>query len=75
MSRNEGKIGSEGDQAVDASDILAALAGDRESDALRRRGAVSCYLSASEGWQKASNVLGGAFADKMAAWLRPAEEE
>ncbi len=75
MSRNEGKIGSESDEAVDASEILAALVGDRESDALRRRGAVSCYLSASEGWQKASNVLGGAFADKMTAWLRPAEKE
>jgi hypothetical protein len=64
VSRIEGKIGSEGDELVDATEILAALVGDREADAQRRRGAVSCYLSASEGWQKASDVLGGAFADK-----------
>ena len=73
MSR-EGKIGGEGDEPVDAAAILAALGRDRDAEAERRKGAVSCYLSASEGWEKASNVLGGAFAEKV-VWLRPAKEE
>ena len=73
MSR-EGKIGEEGGEAVDAAEILAALTGNREADAQRRRGAVSCYLSASEGWEKASNLLGGAFAQRE-PWLKAAKEE
>lgn len=73
MSR-EGKIGGEGDEPVDAAEILAALTGNREADARRRRGAVSCYLSASKGWEKASNLLGGAFAEQE-PWLRSAKEE
>ena len=73
MSR-EGKIGEEGKEAVDATDILAALNGNRDVDAKRRRGAVSCYLSASEGWEKASNLLGGAFAEQE-QWPRGAKEE
>ncbi len=62
MSRNEGKIGDEGSDAVDAADILAALVRDAESEAVGRRGAVSRYLSASDGWEQASDLLGGAFA-------------
>ncbi len=73
MSR-EGKIGEEGKEAVDATDILAALAGNRESDSQRRRGAVTCYLSASEGWEKACNLLGGAFAERE-PWLKATKEE
>ena len=53
MSRFEGKIGDEGDEPADAAEILAALARDREPDSDLRRGAVSRYLSASEGWQEA----------------------
>jgi hypothetical protein len=62
VSRNEGKIGDEGNEAVDAAEILAALAREREADVARRRGAVSRYLSASDGWEKALDALGGAFA-------------
>ena len=72
MSR-EGKIGEEGKEAVDATDILAALTGNREADSRRRRGAVTCYLSASEGWEKASNLLGGAFAEQE-PWNAAKEE-
>ena len=74
MSRNEGKIGEDGNEAVDAAEILAALARERESDATGRRGAVSRYLSAGDGWQQASNALGGAFADRV-KWLKAESEE
>jgi hypothetical protein len=70
----EGKIGEEGAEAVDPAEILAALTGNHEADAKRRRGAVSCYLSASEGWEKASNLLGGAFAQQD-PWLKASKEE
>ena len=73
MSR-EGKIGEEGKEAVDATEILAALTGNRESDSQRRKGAVTCYLSASEGWEKACNLLGGAFAEQ-GPWLKTPKEE
>lgn len=62
MSRFEGKIGGKGDQLADAAEILAALARETRPDGKRRQDAVSCYLSASEGWREASSVLGGAFA-------------
>ncbi|HET9810667.1 MAG TPA: hypothetical protein VFP53_03100 [Sphingomicrobium sp.] len=62
MSRNEGKIGGTAETEVDAADILAALAAEAGSAGKRRRHAVSCYLSASEGWEKASALLAGAFA-------------
>lgn len=62
MSRNEGKIGGEGDAPADAADILAALARDTGLSAKRRNDAVTRYLSASDGWREASTLLGGAFA-------------
>lgn len=62
MSRNEGKIQGEGEAAVDAADILAALGRESGVSPARRNGAVSRYLSASDGWREASTLLGGAFA-------------
>jgi hypothetical protein len=62
VSRNEGKIGNDGNAPVDATEILAALAGEGTVSGKSRQNAVSCYLSASEGWREASTVLGGAFA-------------
>ena len=74
MSRNEGKIGDDCSEAVDAAEILAALARDKETDSTGRRDAVSRYLSASDGWQQASNALGGAFADP-GKWSKAESEE
>ena len=61
MSRNEGKFEASGEAAVDAADILAELAKEGGVQA-QRQDAVRCYLSASEGWEEASAMLGGAFA-------------
>jgi hypothetical protein len=62
VSRNEGKIRGEGEAPADAADILAALSRDAGVSATQRNGAVSRYLSASDGWREASTLLGGAFA-------------
>jgi hypothetical protein len=74
VSRIEGKISGKGKEPVDAAEILAALAREGASGAEARRDAVSRYLSASEGWQDASSVLGGAFADEK-TWLKPEKDE
>ena len=60
MSRNEGKIGTGDEAAVDAAEILAQF--EREAARPPRPAAVARYLSASEGWREASAELGGAFA-------------
>ena len=60
MSRNEGRIGTGDEAAVDAAEILAQI--EIEAARLARPVAVARYLSASEGWKEASAQLGGAFA-------------
>jgi hypothetical protein len=74
VSRIEGKISGKSKVPVDAAEILAALAREGAAGAEARRDAVSRYLSASEGWQEASNVLGGAFADDD-TWLKTEKDE
>jgi hypothetical protein len=74
VSRIDRKIGGEGDQPADAADILAALARDAGGVARRRQDAVSCYLSASEGWQEALTLLGGAFAKEGRGLNAPKDE-
>ncbi len=75
MSRIERKIEKAGEIAVDSTDILAALAKDAAAGARRRQDAVSCYLSASEGWQRARSLLGGAFAPRSREGFKAAKEE
>ncbi|MDQ3471846.1 MAG: hypothetical protein M3428_05670 [Pseudomonadota bacterium] len=60
MSRNEGRIGTGDDAAVNADEILAQI--ERDAARLPRPVAVARYLSASEGWREASTELRGAFA-------------
>jgi hypothetical protein len=74
VSRIEGKIGGKGKEPVNAADILAALAKQGITCPEERRDAVSRYLSASEGWQEASGVLGGAFADAE-TWLKAGKDK
>jgi hypothetical protein len=74
VSRIEGKISGKGKEPVDAAEILAALAKQGIKCAEARRNAVRRYLSASDGWEEASSVLGGAFADP-ATWLRSEKDE
>jgi hypothetical protein len=62
VSRNEGKIESDGSRPVDASEILAALARDSTPEDRRRRDAITRYLAAGDGWEHVSSLLDGAFA-------------
>ena len=74
MSRPEGKFDQCTQGRVDAAEILAALAKERQGSTEDRRGAVSRYLSAVEGWREASAHLGGAFAAKDEGSRRNGEE-
>jgi hypothetical protein len=65
VSRNEGKIGTGDEAAVDAAQILEQV--ELEIARLPRPAAVARYLSASDGWKEASAKLGGAFAPPPAA--------
>lgn len=62
MSRNEGRIGTGDEAAVDAAEILAQIERDAANTSLPRPLAVARYLSAGDGWREASLGLGGAFA-------------
>ena len=74
MSRIERKIEGAGEAEADVAEILAALAKEANGTAARRQDAVTRYLSASEGWQQASEQLGGAFAETEEG-LRPTKDE
>ncbi|MBA3577902.1 MAG: hypothetical protein H0W39_09885 [Sphingomonas sp.] len=66
MSRIDRKIEGAVEAAVDAAEILAALGKEPKADADSRKFAVSRYLSATDGWEEASTMLAGAFADEGA---------
>lgn len=62
MSRNEGRVGTGCESAIDAAEILEEIAAGERATRLDRRVAVARYLAAGEGWREASTTLGGAFA-------------
>ena len=61
MSRNDGKVGSDGAAQIDAAQILAEMDASREEHR-RRQEAIARCLSGSDGWKEALAILGGAFA-------------
>jgi hypothetical protein len=74
VSRIDRRIEGAVEAAVDAAEILAALGKEPKANADSRKCAVSRYLSATDGWEEASAVLGGAFAAEGAE-LRGAKDE
>ncbi len=60
MSRNEGRIGTGDEAAVDGAEIFAQI--KTVAARVPRPVAVARYLSASDGWREASAELRGAFA-------------
>ena len=64
MSRLDGKLTAAGDVPLELAELLAALEAQPSKDVQDWRDAIACYLSASEGWRDASQVLAGAFANE-----------
>ena len=60
MSRFEGAFQAAEEASLDPGELFQALRDD--DPGRRRRDALTCYLSASEGWKEAVRRVGGAFA-------------
>ena len=63
MSRFEGEFQAAGDGMIALPELLRLLA-DATLPEQQRHAAIACYLSASDGWRDARQLLGGAFADE-----------
>ena len=48
----------------DLAELLAALGAQSTIAARDRQKAIACYLSGSDGWRDALDLLGGAFAEQ-----------
>lgn len=64
MARFDGKLTAAEDATIDAAELLAVLDAQAAISPSARKEAIIRYLSASEGWRDASQLLGGAFADE-----------
>ena len=66
MARFDGKFTAAGESTIDAAELLAALGAQASTSPSERKEAIIRYLSASDGWRDAREMLGGAFADEVA---------
>ena len=64
VSRHESNFSSADEVSLDMAELLAALGAQSTIAARDRQRAIACYLSGSEGWRDALDLLGGAFADE-----------
>ena len=71
MARFDGKLTAAEESTIDAAELLAALGAQAAISPSERKEAIIRYLSASEGWRDASEMLGGTFADE--AGVKPGE--
>ena len=63
MARHEGDFKAAAETSLEMGELLRALEATESADDRERQAAIACLLSASEGWRKAAQRLGGAFAD------------
>ena len=62
MARFDGKLTAAAESTIDAAELLAALGAQASVSPSERKEAIIRYLSASDGWRDAGDLLGGAFA-------------
>ena len=75
MARFDGKLEAAGEAKLDIDELFAAIPGAGEAVARGRQDAIACFLSASEGWEEAREMLKGTFAAaSRASWLRDGKE-
>ena len=71
MARIDGKLKAAGEARLDIDELLSAFPAAAKVAAKGRQDAMTCFLSASEGWEQARETLKGAFAaTPTASWLR-----
>ena len=66
MSRFEGNFAAAGGAPLGNGELCDLLTAFSALQGRERQEAIACYLSASEGWDKAIKSLGGAFATDLA---------
>jgi hypothetical protein len=66
LSRFEGDFSAAGDASLSTAELLNMLSASTGLNSRERQQAIACYLSASEGWDKALKTLRGAFASDAA---------
>lgn len=66
MSRFEGDFSAAGDASLSSAELLNLISANTALTSRQRQEAIACYLSASEGWDKAMKTLRGAFASEVA---------
>ena len=62
LSKFDGDLKAAGEASFDLSELLSVIAATALADNGRRREAIACFLSASEGWEDAGRRLRGTFA-------------
>jgi hypothetical protein len=70
LSRFEGDFSAAGDAPLSTTELLNLLGANTALTGRERQDAIACYLSASEGWDKALEALRGAFASDAAQTVR-----
>ena len=74
LARYEGDLRADAQEPLSLNELLALLDSKDAAAGRSRENAIACYLSASEGWDEAVKLLGGAFA-AGAAGLRERKED
>ena len=64
MARHEGDFRKVAEAPLSLNELLDLLAAAGEGGAGSREDAIACYLSGSEGWRDAVQLLDGAFAEE-----------
>ena len=75
MARFDGNLEAAGEAKLDIDELLSAFPKAGEDAAKGRQDAITCFLSASEGWEQAKGALKGTFAAaSKASWLKDGKE-
>ena len=70
MARFDGNLKAAGEAKLDVDELISALSSTAKRAEQERQGAITCFLSASEGWKDAKGTLKGAFASvRKPSWL------
>jgi len=70
VSRYDGRFDASAEASIDPAELVAEIAARAEARSRERQDAIACFLSGSEGWQQALNILGGTFAPEPSGGRR-----
>jgi hypothetical protein len=75
LARFDGNLEAAGEAKLDIDELLSAFPKAGEDAAKGRQDAITCFLSASEGWEQAKGALKGTFAAALRpSWLKQSKE-